>query len=116
MSDTTTNTNSWGILGNPSPEKIEEYKNMPVGHFRRMVKDLSKKNKNKPLMPHQIWIERRVTDSYITSLIVSAASGQQAFDIARTQLDQAVFPDEPQWKGVVTHSYHGMDPLRWSRK
>ena len=38
---------SWGILGNPSPEKIEEYKNMPVGAFREMVKDLKKKNKNK---------------------------------------------------------------------
>ena len=116
MSDTTTNTNSWGILGNPSPEKIEEYKNMPVGHFRRMVKDLTKKNKGKPLLPQRVWIERRVTDSYVASMVVSAASTQQAFEVAREQFDQAVFPEEPDWKGVVTHSYHSVDPCRWMDK
>jgi hypothetical protein len=116
MSATTTNTNSWGILGRPSPEKIEEYKNMPVGAFQRMVKDLSKKNKGKPLMPHQVWIERRVTDSYVGSVVVSAASISQAMDVAQTQLDQVEFPEEPQFKEVVTHAYHSIDPCRWRNK
>lgn len=39
--------NSWGILGNPSPEKIKEYTEMPYGQFKVMVGALKKKYKNK---------------------------------------------------------------------
>ena len=105
--------NAWGILGYPSPEKIEEYKNMPVGGFRRMVKDRNKKYKNKPLTPHTVWIEKKITDSYITSVIVPAVSSSQSLDIARLQQDQLVFNEEPNYKGVVNYSYHSYNPQRW---
>ncbi len=105
--------NSWGILGYPSHEKIEEYKNMPVGGFRKMVKNLSKKYKDKPLTPHTVWIEKKVTDIYLTSVIVSAVGSSQSFDIARSQQDQLVFNEEPNHKGVVSYSYHSYNPQRW---
>lgn len=116
MKATTNKLGSWGVLGNPSKEKIEEYKNMPVGAFRSLVKEVTKQNKGKPLTPHEIWIERKVTDSYVTSMVVSAASTMQAFDMVKLQLDQAEFPSEPTWQRQVTHSYSSMDPRKWSRK
>lgn len=118
MKDTTTTVyqNAWGILGNPTPEKINEYKNLPVGQFRRMVGDLKKKNKGKPLTAHTVWVEKKVTDSYYTSVIVQAANVSQAFDIARSQQDQLVFNEEAGRKDVVDYSYHSYDPTkRWSK-
>lgn len=114
MKATTNSLPSWGVLGNPSKEKIEEYKRMPVGEFRRMVKEVSKQNKGKPLVPHEIWIERKVTDSYVASVVVSAASTEQAFGMAKLQLEQVEFPEEPTWQRQVTHAYSSMDPRRWS--
>lgn len=118
MKDTTTTVyqNAWGILGDPTPEKINEYKNLPVGQFRRMVGDLKKKNKGKPLAAHTVWVEKTVTDRYCTSVTVQAANVSQAFDIARMQLDQLVFNDEPSLKDVISYSYHSYNPIKLRSK
>lgn len=81
-----------------------------------MVGDLKKKNKGKPLTAHTVWVEKKVTDSYYTSVIVQAANVSQAFDIARSQQDQLVFNEEAGRKDVVDYSYHSYDPTkRWSK-
>lgn len=88
---------------------------MPVGEFREMVKDLNKKNRGKPLAPHTVWIEKKVTNSYVTSLTVSVASKEQSLDAARVQLDQVEFPIDPTWSNQVTYSYSTVEPMRWRR-
>jgi len=104
---------SWGILGNPSPEKIEEYKNMPVGAFREMVKDLKKKNKNKPLMPFEVFVEKKIMDSHLGSVVVSATNWQQAFDVAKARLEEVEFQQIQSRLARQEYAYHSYDPRKY---
>jgi hypothetical protein len=113
MSTTTYTNKSWGILGNPSPEKIEEYKNMPVGAFREMIKALNKKNKGKPLMPFEVFVEKKIVNSHLGSVVASAANWQQAFDVAKERLEEVEFTLVQNRQGRCEYSYHSYDPRRY---
>jgi NADH:ubiquinone oxidoreductase subunit D len=65
--------NSWGILGKPTPEKIQEWQNMPYGQFKTMVADLKKKSKGNSLKKYRIRVQK------IKSTIESSYQTVEAF-------------------------------------
>lgn len=65
----------WGLLGEPTQEQIEEWKNMPYGKFKAMTETLRKKSKGKVLKKHAV--EIKMIDEVSTSSFVYV----QAFDI-----------------------------------
>lgn len=83
---------AWGILGEPSQEQVEQWKNMPYGHFKIMVGRLSKKSKGKTLKRHSVEVKR--IDETISRAFVEV----QAFD-ADHAIDEAkkINTDELDW-------------------
>jgi hypothetical protein len=75
--------NAWGILGNPTPEKVQEWMNLPYGQFKSMVTDLNKRNKGKPLRKHAIEIRDIMTSYRSAYVYVDAAGADQAIEVAK---------------------------------
>jgi hypothetical protein len=65
---------AWGLLGNPTLEQIEYWKNLPYGEFKQMVNELKKKSKGKDLRKHAVVVKK--TNVYTTQAFVYV----QAFD------------------------------------
>lgn len=108
-----TSIKSWGILGNPSKEKIEQYKNMPVGSFRNMVKNLSRSKKGKVLSEHEVFVTKRRVDMTRGSIKVEAFDMQEAFDVAKARSEQVVWDAEPYVVGKEETVYQSIDPLKY---
>lgn len=73
---------TWGILGNPTPEKVQEWMNLPYGKFKEMVADIKKNTKGNPLKKHAIEIQD-ITTSYRSAFIyVDAANHEHALKLA----------------------------------
>ena len=102
---------SWGILGNPSQEKINEYKNMPVGSFKNMVKNLSRGKKGKVLQDYTIYFTKR--EATLTRGVIKV----QAFDWAEASLladmtrDQVVWDEQPYKENHVEYIKGNYDPM-----
>jgi hypothetical protein len=90
---------SWGILGNPTPEKISEWQNMPYGEFRNMVAALKKQGKGKTLKKHKVRIRKLESTSKIAYQIVEAFSADSARDQAMV-LDKSIF----EWSEATVES------------
>jgi plasmid maintenance system killer protein len=75
--------NAWGILGKPTPEKVQEWMNLPYGQFRSMVSGLNKRNKGKSLRKYTVEIQD--IKSYYSSafVYVDAVDSDQAIELAR---------------------------------
>jgi 23S rRNA U2552 (ribose-2'-O)-methylase RlmE/FtsJ len=100
-----TSIKSWGILGNPSKEKIEQYKNMPVGSFRNMVKNLSRSKKGKVLSEHEVFVTKRRVDMTRGSIKVEAFDMQEAFDVAKARIERAKQLMRDQNKNITQIAY-----------
>ena len=73
--------NAWGVLGKPTPEKVQEWMNMPYGMFKEMVTTVNKKTKGKPLRRHTVEI-KDITTSYRSVFVeVEAASNDHAIEL-----------------------------------
>jgi hypothetical protein len=108
-----TNIRSWGILGNPSKEKIEQYKNMPVGSFKNMVKNLNRGKKGKVLKEFEVFVTQRNVDLKRGVIKVSAFDWNEAAGLVRLRHDEIVW-DETNYKtDVKEYVYHSMDPLKY---
>lgn len=75
--------NAWGILGNPSPEKVQEWMNMPYGKFKQMVADVNKKTKGKPLRKYTVEIRDETTNYKSAFVNVDAADSDQAIKLSQ---------------------------------
>jgi hypothetical protein len=75
--------NAWGILGKPTPEKIEQWKNMPYGKFKEMVTDVKKQTKGKPLRKYTVEILEIKETSRRVFVTVEAATGEHATRLAQ---------------------------------
>lgn len=109
---------SWGVLGNPSREKIREYSNMPVGQFKNMVKNLSRKNRGKKFTMHKVYVEKRVSASYVAEIEVAAAGPTDAIANAQVNKDEAAWPEVPDRTEHTTYYYSRHDPRKmwdWHR-
>jgi len=75
--------NAWGILGKPTPEKIEQWKNLPYGKFKDMVADVKKQTKGKPLRTYSVEVQdiREITRRAFVK--VEAATNDQAIKLAQ---------------------------------
>jgi len=107
------NIRSWGILGNPSKEKINEYKNMPVGSFKNMVKNLSRGKKGKVLQSHEVYVIKKNIDVTRGLIKVDAFTLQEAFELARIQHEQIKWDEQPYATDRVEYSYQSYDPLKY---
>lgn len=65
---------SWGILGNPTAEQIEQWKSLPYGEFGAMVSSLKKRSKGKSLQKHAVEVKRSIMTT------AKAFAYVQAFD------------------------------------
>lgn len=108
-----TNIRSWGILGNPSKEKINEYKNMPVGSFHDMVKRLSKSKKGQVMQEFTVYIIKRKIDKTRGMIKVEAFEFSDATTIARERIEQVVWDQETYANGDEELVFHSMDPLKY---
>lgn len=108
-----TNIRSWGILGNPSKEKIEQYKNMPVGGFRNMVKNLSRSKKGKVLKEFEVFVTQRDVKLTRGVIKVEAFDWSEAVEHARRRQEEVKW-DETHYKtDVKEYVYSNMDPLKY---
>lgn len=74
--------NSWGILGKPTAEKVQEWGNMPYGKFKEMVADVKKQTKGKPIRKYLIEIQDIETSYKNAHVTVEAATVDQAFKLS----------------------------------
>jgi hypothetical protein len=108
-----TNIRSWGILGNPSKEKIEEYKNMPVGSFQSMIKRLSKSSKNKVMQEFTVYVTKRKVDMTRGVIKTEAFEFSEATNIARELIDQVAWDETPYETNKEELVFQIVDPLKY---
>lgn len=87
--------NSWGILGKPTPEKIEQWKNMPYGKFKEMVTDLKKKTKGQPLRRWSVEVKEIEESTKTAFVTVEAATSEQAISLAQIEDKHTLDWSEP---------------------
>ena len=75
--------NSWGILGKPTPEKVQEWADMPYGKFKEMVTTIKKETKGKPLRKYSIEVKDIETSYKEAFVTVEAATGDQAIKLSQ---------------------------------
>lgn len=107
------NCRSWGVLGSPSKEKIEEYKNMPVGSFKNMVKNLSRGKKGKVMSEHTVYVSKRRTNLTRGVIKVDAFEFNDAANLARERIEQVVWDNEPYVTNKEDLVFASMDPLKY---
>ena len=112
-----TNIRSWGILGNPSKEKIEQYKNMPVGSFRNMVKNLSRGKKGKVLKEFEVFVTQRDIKLTRGVIKVEAFDWSEAVEHARLRQEEEqlkkLTKDAKEIVIVDNESYYVSVPLNY---
>lgn len=108
-----TNPASWGVLGNPSKEKIQEYAKMPVGSFKSMVKNLSRGRKNKVLTTYEVFVTRRDINATRGVIKVEAFTSLEAYDVARQRQDEVVWDAEPFKTNYQEYVHSTFDPVKY---
>jgi hypothetical protein len=97
--------NAWGILGKPTPEKIEQWKNMPYGKFKDMVADVKKQTKGKPLRTFSVEI-KEIHETYRSAFTkVDAATSDQALKLAQIADKNTLDWSEPKKETNNKYSY-----------
>lgn len=71
--------NSWGVLGNPTKEEIEKWKNLPHGAFKNMIKNL----KGAQRKDYTIQVTKYPEEFEIGFVRVKAFSHEQAVQEAK---------------------------------
>ena len=97
--------NSWGILGKPTPEKIDQWKNLPHGKFKEMLAAVKKQTKGKPLRRYSIEV-KEIEESYKTAFVnVEAATANQAFELSEAVDKNTLNWAEPKKEKYNKYSY-----------
>jgi hypothetical protein len=91
---------SWGILGDPTAEQIEQWKNLPYGQFGTMVSSLKKKSKGKSLRKHSVEVKKSTVFSTKAFVQVQAFDAQHAIsqvrEINKLDLEWSAPKSEPE--------------------
>lgn len=98
------NTRPWGILGTPSKDQVEAWKNMPYGSFKQMVEVIKKKGKGNALRTYHVSVLKQKTDSEKAFIKVSTYDAENALYQAKQHSldDLEWFADK---KGEITYKY-----------
>lgn len=107
------NKRSWGILGNPSEAKINEYKNMPVGSFKNMVKNLNRSKKGKVLQEFEVFVTKRESTLTRGVIKVEAFDWTEATLIANQRREEIVWDETPFKSDQVDYINQSLDPLKY---
>lgn len=97
--------NSWGILGKPTPEKVQEWMNMPYGKFKQMVTDVNKKAKGKPLRRYSVEIKEIEEIARTSFVSVEARSSDQAITLSQMHDKDKLEWSEPKKEKYNKYSY-----------
>lgn len=96
--------NSWGILGNPTQEKITEWQNMPYGGFKTMVGNLKKKSKGNSIKKYKVLIQK-IESSYKNAYFaVEAFTSEDAIEKAQ-KMDKNLFEWQDTSKSHDKYTY-----------
>lgn len=97
--------NSWGILGKPTPEKVQEWMDLPYGKFKQMVTELNKQNKGKPIKKYCVEIQD-IRETHQTAFVtVEAATTDQAIKLAQLADKNTLDWSEPKPEKYNKYSY-----------
>lgn len=97
--------NAWGILGKPTPEKIQEWKNLPYGKFKEMVANVNKQTKGKPLRKYSVEVQD-IEEVYRTAFVtVEAATSDQAIKLSQVVDKNTLTWSEPKSAKYNKYSY-----------
>ena len=107
------NLRSWGILGNPSASKIEEYKNMPVGSFHNMVKRLSRTKKGKVLQEFEVFVTKRESKLTRGVIKIEAFDWSEALLVVDQRREEIVWDEQPFKSDQIDYIKQSADPLKY---
>lgn len=107
------NPGSWGVLGNPSKEKIQEYQNMPVGGFKSLVTRLSRGKKGKAMKEMTVYVTKKNITATRGTLKLTAFEWTDAADAARLRTEEIVWDAEPYKTNYEEFVYHSVDPTKY---
>lgn len=97
---------SWGILGKPTQEEIEKYKNMPYGKFKDYIIGLKKKHKDKTLNTYTVRIQEHRSDIYNGWVKVRAWDADEAIKAAKSmQKKDYEWETSPAVRDKYTYEY-----------
>jgi translation initiation factor IF-2 len=97
--------NAWGVLGKPTPEKIQEWKNLPYGKFKEMVANVNKQTKGKPLRKYSVEVQD-IEEVYRTAFVtVEAATSDQAIKLSQVVDKNTLTWSEPKSAKYNKYSY-----------
>lgn len=108
-----TNPASWGVLGNPSTDKVQQYMNMQPGQFSKMVADLKRKNRGKTPTDHVVFVVKKTMDVTVGKAVVNAFKHDDAVSAVRNGNVEVVWDTEPFKTGHEVTEYHNYDPKRY---
>lgn len=106
------NLRSWGILGSPSKEKINEYKNMPVGSFKSMVQRLNRTKKGKVLQEYEVFVTKRESTLTRGVIKVEAFDWSEASNLVDVRRDQIVWDSDPYKLNQTDYLRSTLDPIK----
>jgi hypothetical protein len=87
----------WGVLGNPTPEQIKEWCELPAGRFTEILKQAKSKSRKKvkPIQEFTVYVikTRRIQRQAIVK--VNATDAQSAFDqVRKIKEEELTFGEE----------------------
>lgn len=97
--------NAWGILGKPTPEKVQEWMNLPYGEFKKMTVYVNKQNKGKPLCKYAVEVQDIQEISRTAFVTVEAATNDQAIKLAQLVDKTTLDWSEPKSAKYNKYSY-----------
>lgn len=107
------NPSSWGVLGNPSKEKIKEYSTMPVGGFKSLVSNLSRRQRGKKMQEFTVYVTKRDVTSTRGVIKATAFDFSEAATIARQRQEEVVWDNEPYRINFQEYVHSNIDPLKY---
>lgn len=106
------NPASWGVLGNPSKEQVEQYMNMQPGKFSKMVTDLKRKHRGKTPIDHTVFVVKKKMDVTVGKAVVNAFKYDDAVSAVRKGDAEIIWDAEPFKTGHEAIEYHNYNPKR----
>lgn len=107
------NPASWGVLGNPTKEQVDQYMNMQPGKFGKMVADLKRKHRGKTPIDHTVFVVKKKMDVTVGKAVVNAFKYDDAVSAVRKGEAEIHWDAEPFKQGHEETSYCNYDPKRY---
>lgn len=91
--------NSWGPLGNPTPEQIQTYMDLPYGHF----KAITKRFRGKKAKQYTVTLTKIVSTEYTVTKDILAINADYALASFRGDMDNIDWSNATVKSDVVSY-------------